>query len=98
MTAPAFDVEGRLVGRRAELARLADVLESAGRRGGACVLLSGVPGVGKSTLLQAFGADIVRRGGVFAYGRFQEGARAPYSALGEALGALVRAMETHRPR
>ena len=30
---------------------------------------------------------------MFAYGRFREGARAPYSAWGEALGELVRVME-----
>jgi predicted ATPase/class 3 adenylate cyclase len=93
VTAPVLDLDGHLVGRRAELARLANALEVAGRRGGEFVLLSGVPGVGKSTLLQGFGDGAVRAGGVFAYGRYQEGARAPYSALGEALGVLVGVME-----
>jgi predicted ATPase/class 3 adenylate cyclase len=94
MTASAFDLDGHVVGRGRELAQLADVLEAAERRGGECVLLRGVPGVGKSTLMRRFGAEVVRRGGVFAYGRCQEGARAPYSALSEAFGALVRAMES----
>ena len=30
---------------------------------------------------------------MFAYGRYQDGAAAPYSALGEALGSIVRSME-----
>lgn len=94
---PVLDLDGRVVGRRRELTRLEDVLEAAGRQGGECVLLSGVPGVGKSTLMQAFGDGVSCRNGVFAYGRYQEGARAPYSALGEAFGALVRTMEATGP-
>ena len=48
------------------------------------LLVSGVPGVGKSTLVQVFGIDVSSRGGIFGYGRHHEGASAPYSALGEA--------------
>jgi predicted ATPase/class 3 adenylate cyclase len=94
---PVLDLDGHVVGRRQELTRLEGVLEAAGRHGGECALLSGVPGVGKSTLMQAFGGGVSRRNGVFAYGRYQEGARAPYSALGEALGALVGTMEATGP-
>ena len=94
MTTPRLDLDGLVVGRQAELARLALDLELAGRRGGDCVLVSGVPGVGKSTLVQVFGIDVSSRGGVFGYGRYLEGASSPYSALGEALGALVRGMES----
>jgi predicted ATPase/class 3 adenylate cyclase len=93
MTVSVLDVEGRVAGRGDELEQLASALDAAGRRGGECVLVSGEPGVGKSTLLQVFGAQVVGRDGVFAYGRFREGARAPYSALGEALGVLVSAMD-----
>jgi predicted ATPase/class 3 adenylate cyclase len=49
--------------------------------------------VGKSTLMQAFGAEVAGRNCVFAYGRYQDGAAAPYSALGDALGSIVRGME-----
>jgi predicted ATPase/class 3 adenylate cyclase len=97
VSAPVIDLDGHLVGRRQELARLEAALEAAGRRGGECALVSGVPGVGKSALMQAFGGWVSRRNGVFAYGRYQEGARTPYSALGEALGALVRTMEAATP-
>ena len=68
-------------------------MDEAGRAGGGCILLSGISGVGKSTLMQAFGAEISGRNCVFAYGRYQDGAAAPYSALGAALGSIVRSME-----
>ena len=93
MTTPVLDFDGRVVGRRAEIAELRAAVEEAGRAGGGCTLLSGISGVGKSTLMQAFGAEISGRNCVFAYGRYQDGAAAPYSALGAALGSIVRSME-----
>ncbi|WP_235892527.1 AAA family ATPase [Mycolicibacterium hodleri] len=97
MTTPLLDLDGHVVGRRVELTELRNAVESAGRVGGGCVLLSGAPGVGKSTLLHAFGAEIAGRDCVFAYGRCRDGAPAPYSALGDALGAIVRSMEATGP-
>ena len=92
MTAPLLDLDGRVVGRRQELAELRAAVDEAGRAGGGCTLLSGISGVGKSTLTQAFG-QVSGRNCVFAYGRYQDGAAAPYSALGAALGSIVRSME-----
>ncbi len=60
-------------------------------------MLSGAPGVGKSTLMQAFGVEVSARDCVFAYGRCRDGAPAPYSAVGDALGSAVRAMEATGP-
>jgi predicted ATPase/class 3 adenylate cyclase len=93
MTAAPVDVDEHLVGRQHELAQLDDALAGAQRRGGAYVLVSGVPGVGKSALLHAFGRGVVLRDALFAYGRFREGARAPYSAVAEAFEGLVAAMQ-----
>ncbi|MDX1875582.1 AAA family ATPase [Mycolicibacterium sp. 120266] len=93
VTTPVLDFDGRVVDRRRELTDLREAVESAGRVAGSCVLISGVSGVGKSTLVQAFGAEVSERNCVFAYGRCRDGAPAPYTALGEALGALVRAMD-----
>ena len=93
MIYPVLDLDGRVVGRQQQLAELRAAVEEAGRAGGGCTLLSGISGVGKSTLMQAFGAEVVERNCVFAYGRYQDGAAAPYSALGEALGSIVRTME-----
>lgn len=92
-----LDLDGRVFGRRKELTELRAAVEAAGRVGGGCVLFSGAPGVGKSTLIQAFGAEVSGRDCVFAYGRCRDGAPAPYSALGEALGALVRKMAATGP-
>jgi predicted ATPase/class 3 adenylate cyclase len=97
VTSRVLDLDGRVVGRRPELTLLDDALAAAGRHGGECVLLSGVPGVGKSTLIHAFGGEVSRRNGVFAYGRYQEGIHAPYSALGDALAAMVSAMDATGP-
>ena len=93
MITPVVDLEGRVVGRQQQLAELRAAVEEAGRAGGGCTLLSGISGVGKSTLMQAFGAEVVGRNCVFAYGRYQDGAAAPYSALVDALGSIVRSME-----
>jgi predicted ATPase/class 3 adenylate cyclase len=43
--------------------------------------------------MQAFGAEVAGRNCIFAYGRYRDGAAAPYSALGDALGSIVRSME-----
>lgn len=92
-----FDLDGQLVGRRGELARLDGALATASQRGGEYVEVSGVPGVGKSTLLRAFGESAAEHGAVFAYGRFADGARSPYAAIGEALASLVRTMSSIAP-
>jgi predicted ATPase/class 3 adenylate cyclase len=97
VTTPVLDLDGRVVDRRQELAELRAAVEEAERAGGGCALLSGASGVGKSTLMQAFGVEISGRNCVFAYGRYQDGAAAPYSALGGALGSIVRSMEATGP-
>lgn len=67
MTAPLLDID-RMEDRLLEMAELRDAVDEAGRAGGGCVLLSGAPGVGKSTLTQAFGFELTGRNCVFAYG------------------------------
>ena len=94
MTTVLLDLDCRVVGRTRELAELRAAAQSAERSGGACVLLSGVPGVGKSTLIRAFGDELSGRDCVFAYGRCREEASAPYAAIAEALGSVVRSMNS----
>ena len=94
---PVLDLDGRVVGRRQEMTELRVAVEAAERVGGECILLSGAPGVGKSTLLQAFGVEVSGRDCIFAYGRCRDGAPAPYSALGDALSSIARAMEATGP-
>lgn len=83
-----------MVGRAPELAALERVCAAACRQGGQYVLVGGAAGVGKSTLLKAFGDEVAGREGIFAYGRYREGERTPYSALADALDELVRAMDS----
>ena len=97
MTTPLLDIGDRVVDRRQEFTELRAAVEAAELASGGCVLLSGAPGVGKSTLIQAFGLEVSGRDCVFAYGRCRDGAPAPYSALGEALSSLVRTMEATGP-
>lgn len=97
MSSPAFDLDGHVVGRQQELTDLRAAVEAAGRTGGQCVLLSGNPGLGKSTLIRTFGIEVSARGCLFAYGRCREGGPAPYSALSEALGSVVRGMQATAP-
>jgi DNA replication protein DnaC len=52
-----LDFNGRVVDRRLELAELRAAVEAAERVSGGGVMLSGPPGVGKSTLTQAFGVE-----------------------------------------
>ena len=97
VTTPVLDIGGRMVDRRQEFTELRAAVEAAELASGGCVLLSGAPGVGKSTLIQAFGLEVSGRDCVFAYGRCRAGAPAPYSALGDALSSLVRTMEATGP-
>lgn len=79
-------------GREPELARLRAALARAlsGRRAG--VLAWGEPGVGKSTLVDAFVADAMPSGALAGVGQClaQRGPGEPYMPVLEALGALAR--------
>jgi predicted ATPase/class 3 adenylate cyclase len=88
-----LELSGPVVGRASELAVLEDALAAAGRAGGQYVLVVGDPGIGKSTLVQVFGADLARSEVSFACGRYREGDRTPYAGAAEAIGALVAAMD-----
>ncbi|WP_033721242.1 ATP-binding protein, partial [Mycobacterium avium] len=92
-----LDLDDRVTDRQRELARLRAAVDAAARGGGECVLISGVPGVGKSALMKAFGVEVAGRGCVFAYGRCRDGAPAPYAAVRDALGSLVRTMAATAP-
>jgi len=81
----------RLVGRHAEMATLTAVLEGVVAGGGAGVLVSGAPGIGKTALINELRHAVAEEGGWFVSGSFDEQRRDPgASATVKALTALGR--------
>lgn len=65
------------IGREAELAALRTALDDATRGVGRIVLISGDPGIGKSTIVDAFRADAEAAGAIWLWGAAWEDAGAP---------------------
>jgi hypothetical protein len=63
------DAPAGVIGRTAELERLRGALAQAWSAAARTVVVSGEPGIGKTTLLDALAAEAVRRGGVALWGR-----------------------------
>jgi class 3 adenylate cyclase/tetratricopeptide (TPR) repeat protein len=74
------------VGRSTELAHLGRVLDSVVAGDSVALFVVGEPGVGKTRLAAAVGADAVARGFTVLYGRCDEGLMAPYQPIVEAFG------------
>lgn len=82
----------KLYGRDAEVRTLIDAFDRVASRGTvACVLVSGYPGIGKSSLVNELLKRLILPRGLLAAGKFDQYARnVPYSTLAEAFGSLVR--------
>jgi hypothetical protein len=80
-----------VVGRRDPLARLEAAWAAARERGHRLVVLSGDPGIGKTTLAAELALRAHAGGGSVLYGRWDEEGHAPYQALREALGTYAAA-------
>jgi class 3 adenylate cyclase/tetratricopeptide (TPR) repeat protein len=79
----------RFVGRDAERALLVTALKEAEQGDRRAVLLSGEPGIGKTTLASSFALDAAEGGASVLYGRCDEDLFVPYQPWVEALGYLV---------
>ena len=87
--ASRFMIPQRLYGREAESARLFEACEDAASGRPGLVLISGRPGVGKTSLAFEIDRRIAETSGYFASGRFQEiESNGPFSGWIEAFGAL----------
>jgi PAS domain S-box-containing protein len=83
---------GKLYGRETETWKLLKAWERVAA-GGALevVLVSGLPGVGKSSLVNALRRDILKDHGLFAAGKFDEQKKSiPYASLTQAFQNLIR--------
>ncbi|MGI5239535.1 BTAD domain-containing putative transcriptional regulator [Dactylosporangium sp. CA-139066] len=74
---PAVDRPAPLVGRDAELARLAELLAAAGRDGGRVAIVVGEPGIGKTSLASAVAQRAARAGVPVVWGRCPDLGQAP---------------------
>lgn len=79
----------QFVGRTSELGTLLDVWERVKARGVELVVLTGDPGIGKTTLLGQFVRTATEDSGLVLYGRCDERPSAPYQPFVEALEHLV---------
>ncbi len=86
----AQSTPAEVVGRRSELDRLCDTqLATAHGAGIRVVLLSGEPGIGKTTLAGVVAARAAEMGTTVLYGRCDEDLGVPYQPFAEALDDLV---------
>lgn len=79
----------RYVGRHREMAVLETALKEAQAGDRRAVLISGEPGIGKTTLAARFAARAADAGASVLYGRCDEDLFVPYQPWAEALGYLV---------
>jgi hypothetical protein len=79
-----------LFGREREIAQLNAAFERVSDGASACVLLRGLPGMGKTALVDELRARIAERGGYLAWGKFDLYRRdVPYLGVRAALESLV---------
>src|SRR6476660_5512526 len=89
----ASSVSANFVGRQAEgdeLAAAWKAIAAAGER--RVMLLSGEPGIGKTTLSARFACSVYEQGGAVVYGRCDEDLGIPYQPWIEALTQIVRSV------
>src|SRR4029079_6496617 len=87
----ASSVSANFVGRGAEIEQLDEAwkaIAAAGER--RVLLLSGEPGIGKTTLSARFACSVYEQGGAVVYGRCDEDIGIPYQPWIEALTQVVR--------
>lgn len=85
-----FLISQKLYGRDRELEDLLRAFEETCAGGTALMLVSGYPGIGKTSLIQELYKPIVRQRGYFIAGKFDQVARnIPYGAFTQALRSLV---------
>ncbi len=80
---------GRFVGRTHELDSMLDSWRATIRGETQLCVLSGEPGLGKTSLLGHFAREVVEGSGIVLYGRCDERTSAPYQPFADAFGHFV---------
>ncbi|MGO4123017.1 AAA family ATPase [Inquilinus sp. YAF38] len=83
-----------LYGRAAPLAALQAAFDAARSGRSGAVLVTGAPGIGKSTLAAGLRDRVAEAGGRFAAGKFEQQRDEPYLGLVQAFAGLVRGVLT----
>ncbi len=87
----------KMVGRDRETEIILEEYEEAAKGSFSCLLISGLPGIGKTRLIQELQKPIVEHRGYFTSGKFDVYQKnIPYSSLIQALRNLMRTFLTER--
>jgi len=90
-----FHLPQALYGRGAQVAALGDAFEAVRQGATAMMLVTGHPGVGKTSLIAEIHQPIIRHRGYFISGKFDQYKRdIPYASLTQAFRELVRLLLT----
>ena len=90
-----FDLPQALYGREAQVAALREAFESVSEGATAMMLVTGHPGVGKTSLIAEIHQPVVRHRGYFISGKFDQFKRdVPYASLIQAFRDLIRLLLT----
>lgn len=86
-----FQIPQKLYGREEEIRTLKDVIKSIGQNKVKLTLISGYPGIGKTSIVHEIINDVIDKGGHFISGKFEQFERnIPYSALITAFRELIK--------
>jgi class 3 adenylate cyclase len=89
---------GAFVGREAEIERLDSLWQAAAAGERRVLLLTGEPGIGKTSLVTELGRRVHARGAIVLHGRCDESISAAFQPIVEALRQLVGALSPARLR
>ncbi len=90
-----FQIPQKLYGREEEIKVLKEVIDNIGKNKVRLILLSGYPGIGKTSIVQEIMNDVINNGCRFISGKFDQFERnTPYSAVITAFRALIKSLTT----
>ncbi len=85
-----FQIPQKLYGREEEIRILKDVINKIGHNKVKLTLISGYPGIGKTSIVNEIINDVIDKGGRFISGKFEQFERnVPYSAIITAFRGLI---------